>query len=50
MQFAEGDVESPAVLAQVAEAVEGQVDALSDADSCAPGEQESVRRQVIGSA
>ena len=48
VQLAERDMESPLIRPQLSQAVQGEVDALTDADSRGAREQEGICVQIIG--
>lgn len=48
VQLAERDMESPLIRPQLSQAVQGEVDALTDADSRGAREQEGIGVQIIG--
>ena len=50
VQLAQRDVECPLIRFHLPQAIERQINAFSDADSCGAREQERIRSQVIGSA
>jgi hypothetical protein len=50
VQFADWDIERPFVQRQLAETVDGRIDTFADADSCRPGEQHGIGKQIVGSA
>jgi hypothetical protein len=50
VQFAEGDVEGPLIGGELAETIQGQMDAFADADAGGAGQQEGIGGQVVGAA
>jgi hypothetical protein len=47
VQLAERGMESPLIRPQLSQAVQGEVDALTDADSCGAREQEGICVQIL---
>ena len=50
VQFAKGDVEGPLIGGELAETIQGQIDAFADADAGGASQQEGMGRQVVGAA
>jgi hypothetical protein len=50
VQFAERDMQGPLAGSDLVQTVQGQIEALADADSGGAGEQQGVGRQIVGAA